>query len=398
MTRTVLAILLALGTGGVATAQTKATVDDAIRQVRGGDPVRALLTLNEVIEQFPAGGGNAARVHAVRAMAFLAMNQPERANAAVEESLEADPGFVPSASDVSSATIALFDTRRRLSSADPEETAKAAEQSGEFQQAFVAYLAAYQALPLPPPSADDRRLRERIIRVAQRLGTPPIIPPQALEHMRRADQLLEAEAVLGGSGGASSRNALFELRQALRLAPWWPEVTFKIATLQQKLQQVDDALANLNLYKLADPNGYAVATAPKALPPTPPATAAPPGRAAVPGGKATITVYRVSNYFGSANRADIECNGQNIAELQNGRMVRFSAPAGKVALKFRGDEPLVLDAAPGAEYYFRVGPGGMSFNTRAVSPAEGQAYLKEKKPKLNDANRTTSTDCKTLTP
>jgi DNA-binding CsgD family transcriptional regulator len=383
----------------VAQAQARPSLDEAIQQVRAGDPLRALLTLNEVIEQSRGDGRMTARAHAVRAMAFLAMNQPERANAAVEEALSADAAFVPPANDVNPATIALFETRRRLSTADPEQTAIAAEKAGQFQQAFVAYLAAYQALPLPPPAADDRRLRERIIRVVQKLGTPPIIPPQALEHVRRADQLLEAEAVLGGSGGASSRNALFELRQAVRLAPWWPEAMFKIATLQQKLQQVDDAVVNLNLYKLADPEGYVAATAPKAVGTAKTGVAAaPPVRTTVPGAKATITVYRSSNFFASAQRVDIECNGQNIAELQNGRMIRFTAPAGKVSLKFKGDEPLVLDAAAGGEYFFRVGPGGMSFNTRAVSAAEGQAYLKEQKPKVNDASRTTSTDCKTLMP
>lgn len=397
MKQMALAMVLVLAAGARPAAQPTATLEEAIRQVRAGDPLRALLTLNEVIEQFPGDGRMAARVHAVRAAAFLAMNQPERASAAVEESLKADASLVPSASDVSPATIALFETRRRLSTADPEQTAIAAEQAGEFQQAFVAYLAAYQALPLPPPTADDRRLRERIIRVVQRGGTRPIIPPQALEHARRADQLLEAEAVLGQSGGASSRNALVELRQALRLAPWWPEATFKIATLQQRLQQVDDALANLNLYKLADPEGYAAAIAPKGVAPAAPAATGPP-RMPAAGAKATITVYRVSNFFASAVRADIDCNGQNIAELQNGRMIRFTAPAGKVTLKFKGDDPIVLDASPGGEYYFRVGPGASNFNTRAVSAAEAQAYLKEKQPKVNDARRTASSECKLLMP
>jgi tetratricopeptide (TPR) repeat protein len=380
-------------------AQTVVSVDQAIRELREGDGFRAILTLNDVIAQESRPGGDRriiARAHAVRAHAYLTMSQPERAQAAVGLALKADPGFVPSPVDVNAATLALFDASRGARLANPESDARAAEAAGNFQQAFLAYLAAYQALPNPPPRIDDLRLREQIIRVVQRLGTAPIVPPQAIEHVRRSDQLLQAEAVLGGSGGASSRNAAAELTHALRIAPWWPEATFKLASVQQKLQQVDEALANLNLYKLADPKGYASATAPK--PAASSATPARPAPVPAPTGKATITIYRSSNFFASSQRMRVDCNGQSIAELQNGRMIRFTAPAGKVTLNFQGDDAIVLEAAPGAEYFFRSGPGGMSFNTRPVATDEAKSYLKEHKPKLNDAKRTTASECKSLLP
>ena len=44
-------------------------------------------------------------------------------------------------------------------SADFEKTGQAAQQEGRFQDAFIAYLSAYQALPDPPSAEDDRRLR-----------------------------------------------------------------------------------------------------------------------------------------------------------------------------------------------------------------------------------------------
>ncbi len=95
---------------------------------------------------------------------------------------------------------------------------------------------------------------------------------------------------------------------------------------------------------------------------------------------------------------DVDCNGQRIAEVQNGRMLRFTAPAGKVRLHFQNDDPIEIDAPPGSEHYFRSGPGMAGFNTKAISVAEGQAYVKEKKPRVNDPKRTTTTECKSLMP
>ena len=385
----------------IVTAQSKPTIDEALQQLRAGDPFRAVLTLNDVIGQSAGDAASVARAQSIRAAAFLQMEQPERAKAAVDLALKADPNYAPSAADVSPATISLFAAARAPAPANSEATADAAEKAGRYQEAFLAYLSAYQALPNPAPAAEERRLRERIIRVVSRLTTAPIVPQAALDHARRADQLLEAEAVLGSTGGASSRSAEEQLLQALRIAPWWPEATFKLATVQQRLQRVDEALANLNLYKLADPQGASAALAARTAAAATPATTAPPARTATvpqPAGRGTIIIYRVSNYFGSASRAWIECNGQRMAELQNGRVVRFTAPAGKIKLEVRGDDPLELDVAPGAEYYFRTGPGGMNFNTRAVGVEEGKAYLKEKKPKPNDAKRTMTLECKTLMP
>lgn len=137
-----------------------------------------------------------------------------------------------------------------------EAAGETAQQAGRFQDAFEAFVSAYQALPEPPSPNDDRRLRDRIIRTAQRLDAVPAIPLAAREHALKADQLLDAEAILGATAGASSQAAVIELRSALRAAPWWAAPTMKLATTLQKLQRVDEALLNLNLYKLADPVGY----------------------------------------------------------------------------------------------------------------------------------------------
>ena len=379
----------------------QATIDEAIRQLKADDAFRAVLTLNDVIAQNSGNARLSARAHALRAMAYLALNQPERAKAAVDLAMKADPTFAPASGELNAATMALFDSAKSPAPANPEAAGQAAEQAGEFQRAFLSYLSAYQSLPNPAPVNDDRRLRERIIGAVQKLATAPIVPREAIEHARKADQLIEAEALLGGSAGASSQSAVVELQQAVRIAPWWPDATFKLATTLQKLQRVDEALLNLNLYKLADPQGYAAALAaksPAARVPSAAAAAPPAAASAVPvapkQGTATITVYRSWNYISSSARVNIDCNGQRIAELQNSRVVTFKVPAGKHTLKFRGDDEIQLEVEAGREYYFRSSVGGMNFNTRAVAVDEAKAYLKEKTPKPNDKKRTMTTECK----
>ena len=394
MKRGLLAVAVIVCSTALMVGQARPSIEEALKQLRAGDPFRAVLTLNEVVSQNPADAPTVARAQAVRAMAFLALKQPERAKSATDLALKADPNYVPAAADVDADTIALFKAALAPAPANSEAAGAAAEKAGRHQDAFLAYLAAYQALPLPTPVSDERRLRERIIRVVGHLSTTPIVPQAARDHARKADQLLEAEAVLGSTGGASSRTAEAELLQALRIAPWWPDATFKLASVQQRMQRVDEALANLNLYKLANPQGAPLSTPAPNTAATPRAVAAT-AAASVPqpAGRGTIVVVRAWNYIASANRVDIDCNGVRLAELQNGRMFRFTAPAGTVTLKFKGDDALELQVEPGGEYYFRSSPGGLGFNTRQLTKDEGASYLKERKPKPNDAKRTMSTEC-----
>jgi tetratricopeptide (TPR) repeat protein len=236
-----------------------ANLSTGITQLKAGDFFGALLTLNDAIAELtgrPEQNGMLARAHAYRAEAYAGLRQMDRAQEAVTQALQADPHVIVAAGDFTPAVIALFDDARR-----PEALARAADQSGEFGAAFAAFVAAYQALPDPASAAEDRRLREQIINAARQLATAPAIPADAREHLAKADALLEAEAILGGAAGASSQLAATELRKAVRSAPWWPEATFKLASVLQRLQRVDEALLNLTLYKLADPSGYAAAAA-----------------------------------------------------------------------------------------------------------------------------------------
>lgn len=387
-------LVIAGGNSAVATQPTPA-LDEAIQQLRAGDAFRAVLILNDIVAQNPVDPRLVARAHAVRAMAYLTLNQPERAQAAVALARNADPSFVPSAQDVNPATIALF-AAAGPGTSNPEADARFAEQSGNYQQAFLGYLTAYRALPVPAPRADDQRLRERIIRVVQRLPAAPVIPADAQAHARKAGQLLEAEAILGTTSGASSVTAAEELTKALRIAPWWPQATFQLATVQQRLSRVDDALMNLNLYKLADPDGYAKAAA-RTTPAPPAARNAVASAASVPpAGFGTVHVYRRYNYIGSASRADVSCDNLRMAALQNRRVVTFKVPAGRHTITVHKDT-FELDVVPGAEYFFKTNPGA-GWNTRPVLADEARKEIKDHNLKPNEPKHVTSTECRVVSP
>lgn len=394
-------VLLCCGVVEPLHAQVPSAADNlaaGVSQVKAGDFFRAVLTLNEAVAQLAAQPGAAttlARVHAYRAAAYVGLDQPERARAAVLLALGADPKVVIGPGEFNPAVVALFSDARRPPGSDSEAAGHAAEQGGRLQQAFLSYLTAYHALPDPPPAADDRRLREKIIKVVAQLGTAPIVPPDARARVAKADELLGAEAILGSSAGSSSQAAAAELRRAVRAAPWWAEATFKLATVLQTLQQPEDALLNLNLYRLADPDGYA-ATVTRAAPT--PTVAAEPLERAVPKplGPATIYVYWPEQQRGGG-RQKVLCNGQLIAELQNNRFVVVKAAAGTHDLAFR-DKHVTAVVEAGREYHYRTSIEGqwrfaMGPEIRLITADAAKDEMRQQRMTANDARRTRSTVC-----
>ena len=365
------------------------SLDTAIGEIRGGDPLRGLATLNELLKQSP-NSPQLATIHAYRALAYARMDQPERAKAAALQALQADPKLTIGPPDFSPDAVAMFERLRGPAPSDPGAAAAAAEAAGLWQDAFTNYVAAYRALPDPAPLADDRRLRERIITIAQKLATPPDVPSEARASVEKAQSLLDADALLGkSSGNAAAQAAAVELRKAVRAAPWWGEAAFKLATQLQKLQLVEEALLNVSMYKLADPKGYAASLNAA----NPRAAAAPAPAVPATGAPGTIIVYRPAKFIGGARRMKIECNGIKVADLQNGRMVTLEAPPGSYQLKIQGKESAVV-VQPGAEYYFIAGPGAVGVNVRSVVPDEAKSDLKENNIKPNDAKNIYFQECK----
>lgn len=377
----------------------QALLATAISQTRSGDFFRALLTLNDVIGQLsdrPGESATLARVHAYKALAYIGLDQPERAKASALEALKADPQITIDADEFGPKVVALFGGARRPAAGNPEAAGQTAEQAGRFQEAFLAYLNAFQSLPEPPARTDDQRLREKIIRVVQKLDTKPVIPPEAREHLKKADDLLGADAILGSSGTtAPQQAAAVELRLAVRSAPWWPDATFQLATVLQKLQRVDEALLNLNLYKLADPAGYA-ATVNRANPVRVPEISSPlPAPERAPIVAAILNVYwpKSARAFGAGSQK-VFCDDQRVADLEKDRFIVLKAVPGTHTVKFR-DKTVSALFEGGKEYYLRVQIEGYPAHLaiHVANPGESAAEMRDKQISLNDTKNTYSTEC-----
>lgn len=385
---------LAIPTGLSAQARSpEALLKAGIARLQAGDLLMGLMTLNEVV----APGSKAdvptvARAHVYRAQANLGLDEPERARAAALLALKADPTIVVSAPPFSPAVAGLFETLRRPTTVDPETAGLDAEKSGRYQEAFLAYLGAFQRLPEPPPAAADRRLRERIVDVVRRLPSAPGIPQEARAHFSKAEELLAAETLLGGTGNASSEAAAKELRSAIRVAPWWPDATFALARVLQKLQRVDEALINLNLARRADPDAYSAAaiaggtdaaSAPAAV-----AKAAP--DAAKP---AIVYVYWPRGHR-TGGTHKVLCDGFHIADLKNRRYVLLNVTPGTHTIKV-DKRTLPLSFDPGRPYYLRTFVGGYParLQFREAGQTEAASELNDKDMRANDAARTYSGAC-----
>lgn len=122
------------------------TLDTAIADIRAGDPLRGLATLNEIAKQSPSSP-QIAIVHAYRALAYARMDQRDRARTAAAQALQADPKLVIGPPDFTPDIISLFDGLRTFAPADLAVAAEPPKPAATPAPAPVA------AAPAPPPAA-----------------------------------------------------------------------------------------------------------------------------------------------------------------------------------------------------------------------------------------------------
>ena len=120
--------------------------------------------------------------------------------------------------------------RKKIAALDPEERLK-------------------QAVAEVRSNPNNTAAREKVIRLALAMKSPPEIPEEAREHFVMAQAFKEKATV--SSGFAS---AIQEYRAALLAAPWWAEAYKKLAIVQKAADQYDDAIASLNLYLVSQPS------------------------------------------------------------------------------------------------------------------------------------------------
>jgi formylglycine-generating enzyme required for sulfatase activity len=124
----------------------------------------------------------------------------------------------------------------------------AAEGRGQLREALKRYMIALESLGDADSPQIDQRLRERIIKLVQKLDPPPAFPEEARRHFVVGSGLFK-EAKMP----ADVERAQEELSQAARLAPWAGEIYFNLGTVFEKLGNNANAARNLKLYLLASP-------------------------------------------------------------------------------------------------------------------------------------------------
>lgn len=130
-----------------------------------------------------------------------------------------------------------------------EDRGRRAEAAGNSAGAFRHYVAALQALPEDAPPERGIPLREKIIRLARSLGSPPAVPPEARIRFQRGEELTRnAPTPLDYALGVR------EFERGLRLAPWDAQANYRWALMQESLNNYEASLAGLRLYLLAGPD------------------------------------------------------------------------------------------------------------------------------------------------
>ena len=111
---------------------------------------------------------------------------------------------------------------------------------------------------------DDQALRERIIRLERTLSPSPVISEDAKRFLVRATIFQqEAGDIQGREPLAMSAYAfaISAYKEALLIAPWWPEAYYGLSTSLQGSGRYDDAVAALNLYIATGPNAAGASAA-----------------------------------------------------------------------------------------------------------------------------------------
>jgi tetratricopeptide (TPR) repeat protein len=97
-------------------------------------------------------------------------------------------------------------------------------------------------------SADEKRLRERCIRLALRISPPPEVPESAQRQLSRGQAALKMAQTPEDFADASR-----EFNEALVSAPWWGEAYLSLGDSYQKAGNHQQAIAAYNWYLMAVP-------------------------------------------------------------------------------------------------------------------------------------------------
>jgi tetratricopeptide (TPR) repeat protein len=111
-------------------------------------------------------------------------------------------------------------------------------------QSCIASLATAEA-----GSADERRLKTRCIKAAQKMSPKrPEVPAEAERHVARGQAGMEM-----GQSPTDFADASSEYEMAIRIAPWWPDAYRGLALAREKAANYQQAIEAYQFYLLAAP-------------------------------------------------------------------------------------------------------------------------------------------------
>ncbi len=115
--------------------------------------------------------------------------------------------------------------------------------AGASAEIFGQYVADLQKTP------GDKTLREKIIKIALTIKPAPAVPEDAERNMARGVVFFTK-----ATDNAGYHKAIVEFEAATNAAPWLDKAYYNLGVAQEKAGMFKEAIRNLKLYLLADPN------------------------------------------------------------------------------------------------------------------------------------------------
>ena len=134
-----------------------------------------------------------------------------------------------------------------LTYANEQALGRQAEQAGKLRQALNHYVAALQSAT--EGSSKDLELREKVIRLAQKIQPSPEVPEEAERYFARGEAAVETALDKQGYVRAAD-----EFRKVLNIAPWVANGYFNLGVVLDKAGKYDEAINNLNFYLITVPD------------------------------------------------------------------------------------------------------------------------------------------------
>jgi tetratricopeptide (TPR) repeat protein len=122
------------------------------------------------------------------------------------------------------------------------QQAEQAERNGDYRKAFQLYLetSAKQGL--------DSDIKKRLMKLYPQIDPPPAIPEEA-----RKRAVFGMTAVKEAKDSKGLDRAAEEYRKAIQLAPWWADLYYNLAMVQEQRSSFREAAETFKLYLAASP-------------------------------------------------------------------------------------------------------------------------------------------------